>query len=45
VLLLHTKSVTFHFDEDVCWTKDGENGGSYRDLVITNKRHGLKIIL
>ncbi len=45
VLLLHTKTVAFHFDEDVCWTKDGENGGAYRDLVISNKRHGLKIML
>ena len=45
VLLLHTKKITFHFDEDVCWTKDGENGGIYRDLEISNHRHGLKIIL
>ena len=45
VLLLHTKKVAFHFDEDVDWTIDGENGGKHRDLVITNHRHGLKIIL
>ncbi len=45
VLLLHTKAVTFHFDEEVCWTKDGENGGRYRDLSIANRQHALKIIV
>ncbi len=45
VLLLHTKAVTFHFDEEVCWTKDGENGGRYRDLSICNRQHALNIIL
>ncbi len=45
VLLLHTKNVTFHFDEEVCWTKDGENGGKHQHLVISNLRHALNIII
>ncbi|UOO38175.1 YegS/Rv2252/BmrU family lipid kinase [Oscillospiraceae bacterium CM] len=45
VLLLHTKRIRFRFDEDVEWTRDGENGGIYRELEITNCRHALKIII
>lgn len=45
VLLLHTKKIVFHFDEDVAWTKDGEAGGSHRTLEITNCRQALKIII
>lgn len=45
VLLLHTKHVKFTFDEEVPWTRDGENGGSYKELEITVCRHGLKIIV
>lgn len=45
VSLLHTKTIKFHFDEDVEWTKDGENGGVHRDLEITNCRHALQIII
>jgi YegS/Rv2252/BmrU family lipid kinase len=45
VQLLHTKNVLFRFDEDVEWTKDGENGGVHRELEIRNCRHALKIML
>lgn len=45
VLLLHTKRIVFRFDEDVNWTKDGEDGGSHRTLEIDNCRHALKIII
>lgn len=45
VLLLHTKKVKFLFDEEVDWTKDGENGGKHKELEITNRRHALRIIV
>lgn len=45
VLLLHTKKITFRFDEPVAWTKDGEDGGLHQELVIENRRHALQIII
>jgi YegS/Rv2252/BmrU family lipid kinase len=45
VLLLHTKQIKFGFDEEVEWTKDGENGGSHRELEISNCCHALRIIV
>jgi YegS/Rv2252/BmrU family lipid kinase len=45
VLLLHTKKITFMFDEDVVWTKDGEFGGKHRALEIEIRRHALRIIV
>ncbi len=45
VLLLHTKRIVFRFDEDVAWTRDGENGGCHRTLEIVNRRQALKIII
>lgn len=45
VLLLHTKKITFTFDEDVSWTMDGEDGGKHRHVEITNHRHALRIIV
>jgi diacylglycerol kinase (ATP) len=45
VLLLHTKRIKFSFDADVGWTKDGENGGTYKELEITVCRHALQIIV
>lgn len=45
VLLLHTKKIKFSFDEEVGWTKDGENGGMHKELEIENCHHALKIIV
>ena len=45
VCLLHTKRIRFTFDEDVDWTRDGENGGRHRMLEIENRRHALQIII
>jgi YegS/Rv2252/BmrU family lipid kinase len=45
VILLHTKRITFSFDEEVDWTKDGEYGGKHRELEIRNCRQALRIIL
>lgn len=45
VRLLHTRKIRFTFDEDVEWTRDGENGGKHRVLEIENHRHALRIII
>jgi diacylglycerol kinase (ATP) len=45
VLLLHTRKVKFSFDEEVGWTKDGEDGGRHREIEIENCRHALKVIV
>jgi YegS/Rv2252/BmrU family lipid kinase len=44
VLLLHTKQIKFSFDEEVGWTRDGENGGMHKELEIKNCCHALSII-
>jgi diacylglycerol kinase (ATP) len=45
VQLLHTRKITFEFDEDVVWTRDGEFGGAHRALEIENRQHALRIIV
>ena len=44
VMLFRTKKVTFTFDEDVSWTRDGENGGTHRFIEISNHHAPLQII-
>lgn len=45
VLLLHTKKISFAFDTEVTWTKDGECGGAHRVLEIENLHHALNIMI
>jgi len=45
VQLLHTSKIRFAFDEDVDWTRDGENGGRHRTLDIEIRRQALRIIV
>lgn len=45
VQLVHTKRIKFTFDEEVVWTKDGENGGAFKELEITVCQHALRIIV
>ncbi len=45
VLFLHTKKIKFSFDEEVSWTKDGEDGGSHKELEIENCHQALRIII
>ncbi len=45
VQLLHTKQIKFSFDTEIDWTKDGENGGSHKELEIKNCCRALNIIL
>ena len=45
VLFLHTKKIQFTFDEEVAWTRDGENGGSYSEVTAENCHCALQVIL
>ena len=44
LLILHTRRAAFHFDRPVPWTRDGEEGGAYRDIEITNIKCPVKLI-
>ncbi|MBQ8830630.1 MAG: YegS/Rv2252/BmrU family lipid kinase [Oscillospiraceae bacterium] len=44
VFLLHTKNVKFTFDTPVTLTRDGENGGTYSELSVTNIPHAISIV-
>ena len=45
VLMFHSSSAIFTFDEDVAWTVDGEDGGSHREVEITNCREAIRVIV
>ncbi|MDR3277381.1 MAG: YegS/Rv2252/BmrU family lipid kinase [Oscillospiraceae bacterium] len=45
VQLLHTDVVRFTFDEDVMWTRDGENGGAHRIVEIQNCPRAMNIMI
>jgi len=45
VQLIQAKSVRFTFDKHVQWTIDGEDGGSHREIEITNCREAVRIIV
>lgn len=36
VKLIKTSKVKFTFDKEVKWTRDGEDGGAYKEIVIEN---------
>lgn len=42
-LFLKSREVRILFDEPVAWTRDGENGGLHRDILITNRHPGVEI--
>ena len=44
VVLLHTKNVKFTFETPVTLTRDGENGGTYSELSVTNIHHAISIV-
>lgn len=44
VFLLHTKNVKFTFDTPVTLTRDGEHGGTYSELSVTNIHHAISIV-
>jgi YegS/Rv2252/BmrU family lipid kinase len=45
VQMLHTANISFSFDEDVPWTRDGENGGVHRQVFIRNYARAVKILM
>lgn len=45
VVFLHSKKVKFTFDEKVAWTRDGEDGGSWLNVVADNNSKAVKIIV
>ena len=45
VLFLKSSEVRFMFDENVAWTRDGEDGGNHRDVYIVNRHPGVDIIV
>lgn len=36
LIIVHTKRARFTFENDVAWTRDGEDGGAYRDIELKN---------
>ena len=45
VMFLRSREVRFMFSENVAWTRDGEDGGSHRDVHIVNRHPGVEIIV
>ena len=44
LLILQTRSASFHFDRPVAWTRDGEAGGEYTDIALRNCPRAVKMI-
>jgi len=44
VTVLHSRRVRFSFDKPVAWTRDGENGGLHRELVLENRFQAIQVI-
>jgi len=42
---IKTREVRVMFDRPVAWTRDGEDGGSHRDVMIVNRHPGVEIIV
>ena len=45
VMFMKSSEVRFMFSENVAWTRDGEDGGSHRDVYIVNRHPGVQIIV
>ncbi len=44
-LLLKSREVRMMFEEPIAWTRDGEDGGKHRDVMIVNCHPGVEIIV
>ncbi len=44
LMILHTKKARFLFDSPVAWTRDGEDGGSHRDITLYNYAAPIRLI-
>ena len=45
VMFFRSREVRFMFDRGGAWTRDGEDGGSHRDVYIVNRHPGVQIIV
>ena len=44
LMILHTKKARFTFDKPVTWTRDGEDGGSHREITLYNYAAPIRLI-
>ena len=44
LIILHTKKAKFTFEKPVAWTRDGENGGEYTEIELTNYRSPIELV-
>ena len=44
LLVLHTKKAKFKFDHPVGWTRDGEDGGAYEEIELSNLPCAIRFI-
>ena len=44
LIILQTRSASFHFDRPVAWTRDGEAGGEYTDIALRNCPRAVRMI-
>lgn len=44
LIIVHTKKAKITFDEPVSWTRDGEDGGSHRQVELVNYPHPVELI-
>ena len=44
LIILHTRRASFHFQKPVSWTRDGEEGGKYRDVTLCNYHAPVQLI-
>ena len=45
VLFLRSSEVRIMFDQPVAWTRDGEDGGQHKDVMIVNRHPGVELII
>ena len=44
LIILHTTKARFTFDRPVAWSRDGEEGGEYRQIELKNIPHPVRLI-
>ena len=44
LIILHTRRAAFHFQKPVAWTRDGEEGGKFRDVTLCNHHAPVQLI-
>ena len=44
LIIVHTRKASFHFEEPVAWTRDGEDGGKHQDVTLRNVHAPIQLI-